>query len=451
MRLQKPETKGIELLAPAGDLEKLKIAVVYGADAVYFGGEEFSLRAGAGNLTLDEMREGIAFAHERGRKCYLTLNIFAHNEDVAPLEEYLEKIKTLDIDAFLVSDPGVLRLLKKHIPDAEIHLSTQANMTNYVTAGFWADMGVKRLVLARELTIDEIREIRENIPEDMELEAFVHGAMCISYSGRCLLSNFLNQRDANRGECSHPCRWKYALVEEKRPGEYLPVEEDGRGTYFMNSGDLCMIEHIPELIRAGVCSAKIEGRMKSVFYVATVVRAYRQAIDDYYEKACGQWEKGNSEEIGSREEEIGLSEEKNGSAENDEARTSDYRVDPEVLSELMKASHRKFTTGFFFNKPTGEDQNYITSDYEREYSFLGMIKSERDEDGFALVQQRNKIIVGDIVEVFGPGKGFFQQKITEMIDAETGEPITEAPHPKQMLKIRFDEEVGMDHMLRKAM
>ena len=274
--------KKMELLAPAGDLEKLKIACVYGADAVYFGGEMFSLRAGAGNMTIEEMKEGIAFAHERGVKCYLTINIFAHNEDIEPLTEYLHKIKDMDLDAYIVSDPGIIDLIQEINPDAEIHLSTQANMTNYRTANFWYKMGVKRIVLAREMTFEEIHEIREKIPADMELESFVHGAMCISYSGRCLLSNFMIERDANRGACAHPCRWKYSLVEEQRPGEYYPVEEDGRGTYILNSRDLCMIEHIPQLAEAGIVSAKIEGRMKSIFYVASLVSAYRKAIDAYY-------------------------------------------------------------------------------------------------------------------------------------------------------------------------
>ena len=251
--------KKIELLAPAGDLEKLKIAVLYGADAVYFGGEVFSLRAGAGNLTIDEMKEGIAFAHERGVKCYLTINIFAHNRDIQPLREYLGKIKELNIDAFIVSDPGIICLIQEIIPDAEIHLSTQANMTNYQTANFWYNIGVKRIVLARELSFEEMAEIRQNTPEDLEYEAFVHGAMCISYSGRCLLSNFMIERDANQGMCAHPCRWKYALVEEQRPGQYYPIEEDDRGTYILNSRDLCMIEYIPQLVESGLASLKIEG------------------------------------------------------------------------------------------------------------------------------------------------------------------------------------------------
>ena len=402
-----------ELLAPAGDLEKLKTAVIYGADAVYFGGEMFSLRAGAGNLTIEEMKEGIEFAHKRGKRCYLTLNIFAHNEDIEPLAAYLENIAPIGIDAFIVSDPGVIDLLQEKIPDAEIHLSTQANMTNYRTASFWHKMGVKRLVLARELTFPEIRQIREKLPGEMELEAFVHGAMCISYSGRCLLSNFMIERDANRGMCAHPCRWKYSLVEEKRPGEYYPVEEDDRGTYILNSRDLCMIEHIPEIAESGIMSAKIEGRMKSVFYVATIVHAYRQAIDAYFADPEG------------------------------------YRFQPEWMSELKKVSHREFTTGFYFNQPTNRDQNYQTSAYTREYSFVGLVKHYDPETGFALVEQRNKMTVGEEIEVFGPDINFFTQKVSEMYDAETGERLESAPHPQQLLKMKMDHPVKDNYILRK--
>lgn len=402
-----------ELLAPAGDLEKLKTAVIYGADAVYFGGEMFSLRAGAGNLTIEEMKEGIAFAHERGKRCYLTLNIFAHNEDIEPLTAYLEEIAPIGIDAFLVSDPGVLDLLREKIPDAEVHLSTQANMTNYRTASFWHKMGVKRLVLARELTFPEIRQIRDKLPEEMELEAFVHGAMCISYSGRCLLSNFMIERDANRGMCAHPCRWKYSLVEEKRPGEYYPVEEDDRGTYILNSRDLCMIEHIPEIVESGIMSAKIEGRMKSVFYVATIVHAYRQAIDAYFADPEG------------------------------------YRFQPEWMSELKKVSHREFTTGFYFNQPTNRDQNYQTSAYTREYSFVGLVKGYDSETGFALVEQRNKMSVGEEIEIFGPDIDFFIQEVSEMYDAETGEQLESAPHPQQLLKMKMACPVKENYILRK--
>lgn len=271
-----------ELLAPAGDLEKLKIAALYGADAVYFGGELFSLRAGAGNMSLAEMTEGIAFCHAPWRQMLSGDEYLRAQRDIEPLRDYLNKIKDLDLDAFIVSDPGVITMIQEIIPQAEIHLSTQANMTNYETAKFWHRMGVKRIVLARELTFEEIREIRRQTPETLEFEAFVHGAMCISYSGRCLLSNFMIERDANRGQCAHPCRWKYALVEEQRPGQYYPIEEDERGTYILNSRDLCMIESIPELVEAGISSLKIEGRMKSVFYVATVVAAYRKAIDAYF-------------------------------------------------------------------------------------------------------------------------------------------------------------------------
>ncbi|MBR6015082.1 MAG: U32 family peptidase, partial [Firmicutes bacterium] len=332
--------KKVELLAPAGDLEKFKIACIYGADAVYFGGEMFSLRSGAGNLTVDEIKEAVAFAHERGVKAHMTMNIFAHNEDILPLKEYLMTIKNIPIDAFIVSDPGVATLIREVIPNAELHLSTQANMTNYQTAKFWVDsLGFKRIVLARELTMKEIREIRSELPAEIELESFVQGAMCISYSGRCLLSNFMIERDANRGACAHPCRWKYALVEEQRPGQYYPIEEDDRGTYILNSRDLCMIEHIPELIDTGIASFKIEGRMKSIFYVATIVSAYRRAIDAYYADPKG------------------------------------YKFDPAWMSELKKVSHREFTTGFYFDKPTNKDQNYQTSAYTRDYSFTGLVRS----------------------------------------------------------------------------
>ena len=406
--------ENFELLAPAGDLEKLKIAIIYGADAVYFGGEMFSLRAGAGNLSIDEMKEGIRFAHERGKRCYLTINIFAHNEDIGPLTDYLEQIKNIGIDAFIVSDPGIVDLIQEIIPVAEIHLSTQANMTNFRTARFWHKMGVKRLVLARELTFTEIKEIRKNIPSDMEIEAFVHGAMCISYSGRCLLSNFMIERDANRGMCAHPCRWKYSLVEEKRPGEYYPVEEDERGTYILNSRDLCMIEHLDKIVESGIMSAKVEGRMKSVFYVATVIHAYRQAIDAYFA---------------------------------DPAR---YEFKAEWLTELKKVSHREFTTGFYFDKPTNQDQNYQTSAYTREYSFVGIVKSYDSATGYAVVEQRNKMTLGDEIEVFGPDIPFFKQALESMYDAESGEPLESAPHPQQVLRIKMDQPVKENYILRKA-
>lgn len=402
----------IELLAPAGDLEKLKTAVDYGADAVYFGGELFSLRAGAGNLNIADMKEGIAYAHERDARCYLALNIFAHNDDILPLEDYLIKIKALDIDAFIVSDPGIILMIREILPDAEIHLSTQANMTNYKTAAFWQQQGVKRIVLARELTFREIRELREKMPQEMEFEAFVQGAMCISYSGRCLLSNFMIERDANRGQCAHPCRWKYALVEEQRPGEYYPVEEDERGTYILNSRDLCMIEHIPELIEAGIASAKIEGRMKSSFYVATIVGAYRRAIDAYYEDP------------------------------------EHYTFQESWMRELKKVSHREFTTGFYFNQPTNKDQNYQTSAYTREYSFIGVVKNYDPVTKMAVVEQRNKMTVGEEIEVFGPYTDYFSQKLKVLLDEE-GNPLESAPHPQQILQIKMERPVAKNFMLRK--
>ena len=403
----------IELLAPAGDLEKLKIAIEYGADAVYFGGQMFSLRAGAGGFTKEDMIEGLEFAHERGKKCYMTLNIFAHNEDIKPLTEYLHSIKELPIDAFLISDPGIMALIKDIIPNAEIHLSTQANMTNYATANFWYNMGLKRLVLARELSLVEIEELMKNIPEDLEIEAFVHGAMCISYSGRCLLSNFMADRDSNRGRCAHPCRWKYALQEEKRPGEYYPIEEDERGTYIMNSKDLCMIEHIEDLAKSNIASAKIEGRNKSIFYLAIVIGAYRRAIDAYYE---GRYDGAEKEQC---------------------------------LIELSKASHREFTTGFYYEKADEDAQNYKSSSYVREYSFVGMIKGYDEETSMAIVEQRNKMLIGDTVEIFGPDCRAFDQIITEMYDLETGEALKSAPHPQQMLKIKVDRPVKVNYMMRK--
>ncbi len=402
----------IELLAPAGDLEKLKAAVDYGADAVYFGGELFSPRAGAGNFSRDEMREGIEYAHAKGVKCYLTINIFAHNSDVEPLMEYLNDIKDMEIDAFIVSDPGIMFMITEVMPDAEIHLSTQANMTNYKTAEFWMSQGVKRIVLARELTFDEILELREKLPPEMEFEAFVQGAMCISYSGRCLLSNFMIERDANRGACAHPCRWKYALVEEQRPGEYYPIEEDERGTYILNSRDLCMIDHISDLVNAGIASAKIEGRMKSAFYVATVVGAYRRAIDAYYEDP------------------------------------ENYEFKDEWMKELKKVSHREFTTGFYYNQPTNKDQDYLTSAYTREYTFIGVVRDYDPDTGMATVEQRNKMSLGEDIEVFGPYTDFFEQKLEIMLNEE-GEPIESAPHPQQIIKIKMEHPVKENFMLRK--
>ena len=401
----------IELLAPCGDLEKLKTAITYGADAVYLGGEIGSLRAGAGNFSAEEMAAGIAYAHERGKKCHIALNIYPHNDDLKPLEDYVKRTALLGPDAFIVSDPGTIEMVKEYAPEAEIHLSTQANMTNYRTANFWYKQGVKRIVCAREMTLKEIRELRDHIPDDMEIEAFCHGAMCISYSGRCLLSNFMTQRDANRGACSHPCRWKYSLVEEKRPGEYYPIEEDDRGTYIMNSKDMCMLEHIDDMAKAGITSMKIEGRMKSMYYVAVTVGAYRKALDAYL-GAPDTWQ-----------------------------------PDPTWMEELLKASHRQFTTGFYYDRPGGTEQNYRTSAYERSYTFSGVVRDFNEKTGEAVVEQRNKMVVGDPVEIFGPDVEPFVQ-IIESMKNEKGEPIDAAPHAQQIILIKTERPVKKGCMLR---
>ena len=407
--------KKTELLAPAGDLEKLKIAVLYGADAVYIGGEEYSLRAKAKNFTEEQMKEGIEFAHSHGAKVYVTANIYAHNSDFEGMAEYFKKIEALGADAILISDLGVFSVAREAVPNMEIHVSTQANNTNYMSANMWCKLGARRVVVARELSFKEIKTIRENIPADMDIEAFVHGAMCISYSGRCLLSNYLSGRDANKGECVHACRWKYYLMEETRPGEYMPVVENERGTYIYNSKDLCMIEHIPELIDAGVQSFKIEGRMKTPFYVGTVVKAYRQAIDDCLKDRA-------------------LYESK-----------KEY-----YLEEVSKASHREYTTGFYYRKPDGNEQVYTNNSYIRDYDFIGMVEEDYDEStGCAVVMQRNKFEVGDEIEVM-PAKGeSWKMTVTKMWN-EDGEEVMSAPHPQQLLKVKFDKPVKKHDMLRKA-
>lgn len=405
----------IELLAPAGDLEKLKIALLYGADAVYIGGEAYGLRAKAKNFDLEKMKEGIEFAHARGAKVYVTANIFAHNDDFEGMAEYFKNLEKIGADALLISDLGVFSVAKEAVPNMEIHVSTQANNTNHKGASMWYKLGAKRVVVARELSIKEITDVRKNIPEDMDIEAFVHGAMCISYSGRCLLSNYLNGRDANKGECAHPCRWKYRLVEETRPGEYMPVVENERGTYIYNSKDLCMIMHIPELVQAGVMSFKIEGRMKTAFYVGTVVKIYREAIDDYLK----------------------------------DPKLYESKLDY-YIEEVSKASHRDFTTAFYFGKPDGEQQVYTNNTYIRGYDFIGMVQEDYDEEtGCAVVMQRNKFVVGDEIEVM-PAVGEAWQMVIEKMWNEDGAPIESAPHPQQILKVQFPKAVTKYDMLRKA-
>ncbi len=403
----------VELLAPAGDLERLKVAFEYGADAVYLGGEQFGMRTAAKNFTIEDIKEGADFAHERGKKVFVTVNIIPHNEDFEGFEDYLRDLESAGVDALIASDPGVIDLIKSTIPNMEIHLSTQANTTNYRSANFWYKQGVKRVVVAREMSFKEIKEIRENIPKEMDIEAFMHGAMCISYSGRCLISNYMTGRDANRGSCAQSCRWKYSLVEEKRPGEYFPIYEDERGTFFFNSKDLCMIEYIPELIESGITSLKIEGRMKTAYYVATVVRAYRMAIDAYYKDP------------------------------------ENWKFNPIWLEELKKGSHRHFTTGFYNDKPGDEEQNYASASYVRNFDFIGIVLEDRDENGFVTVEQRNKMMLGDEIEIMGPYTDTINTTITEMYN-EDGEAIESAPHPRQIVKMKFPEVVGRNFILRKA-
>lgn len=400
-----------ELLAPAGNLEKLKKAFLYGADAVYIGGEEFSLRVAAENFTLDEMKEGIAYAHERGGKVYLTANIIPHNEDIDAYGEYLLQVKDIGLDGVILSDLGMFQVTKELAPELEIHVSTQANNVNYKSARMWHKLGAKRVILAREMSLAEIKEIRERIPEDLELEAFVHGAMCISYSGRCLLSNYMAGRDSNQGNCAHPCRWKYYLMEEQRPGEYMPVFENERGTFIYNSKDLCMIEHMDKLIESGLSSFKIEGRVKSEYYVATVVRAYRQAIDAYF------------------------------------ADPEHYTVNPEWLEEIKKVSHRDYTTGFYFGKPGATEQNYATSSYIRDYEMVGIVVGYHPETKLAEVIQKNRFFKGGTVEFVRPVGKFFSQTITELYD-ENGVPLEVANRPQSKVFVKTEEPVETDTFLR---
>ena len=401
-----------ELLAPAGNLEKLKIAIIYGADAVYLGGENFGLRAGAKNFTLKQLAEGIKFAHDRGKRVYLTLNIISHNEDLVGLPKYVAKLKELDLDAVIISDPGVLKIVKNIIPEMEIHLSTQASTTNYAAVNFWYEQGIRRIILARELSLKEIEEIIKKSPLDIKIETFVHGAMCISYSGRCLLSNYMVGRDANRGDCAQSCRWRYYLMEETRPGEYFPVYEDKRGTYIFNSKDLCMIEHLPSLIEAGISVFKIEGRMKSSYYVGTVVKAYRHLIDSYLSKL------------------------------------KEYYCDEKWVDEIKKVSHRCFTSGFYFAKPGGEEQRYDSSVYIKTYDFSGLILDYNKSNQIATIEQKNRIFVGDEIEIFGPDDDFFTQKIEKMWDEE-GEEIKVAPHAKQIIRIQMAKPVKPWYIIRK--
>ena len=399
-----------ELLAPAGNMEKLKMALLYGADAVYLGGKAFGLRAFGGNFTNEELQEAVDFAHKLGKKIYVTVNIFPHNSDIAKLPAYLTFLNEIKVDAILVADLGVFTLAKEYAPDVELHISTQANNTNWAAVNAWAELGASRVVLAREMSLEEIKEIREKC--SVELEMFVHGAMCISYSGRCLMSNYLTGRDANRGSCAQPCRWNYALVEEKRPGQYFPVLEDERGTYIFNSKDMCLLPYLPDVIASGVVSLKIEGRMKSVHYAASVVKAYREAIDSYF------------------------------------AAPEQFEVKKEWVEELDKVSHRAYTTGFYYGRPTEKDQIYGTSSYTQTSDFVGLVLDYDEKTGFATVEQRNNMKVGQEIEIFQPHLAGYRQILQEMYNDE-GEAIQVAPHPQQIVKIRMDKPVEPYGILRR--
>lgn len=401
-----------ELLVPAGSLEVFRVAVLYGADAVYIGGEAFGLRAKAKNFSFEDMKEAVKFAHERGVRVYVTANILAHNDDLDEVESYFKELGEVGVDALIISDPGVFMIAKRVLPNMELHVSTQANNTNYGTYRFWHELGAKRVVAARELSLKELKRIRAEIPDEMEIEAFVHGAMCISYSGRCLLSNFLTGRDANQGACTHPCRWKYSLMEETRPGEYFPVEETERGTFIFNSKDLCMIEHIPELVEAGIDSFKIEGRMKTALYVATVARTYRKALDDY---AKGR--------------------------EVYEANLPWYR------EEIAKCTYREYTTGFFFGKPGADAQIYDSNTYVKNYTYLGLI-GEDVRDGLYPFEQRNKFSVGDAIEIMKPNGENLEVIVRRLVD-EDGNDVESAPHPKQKLWIDVDAPLAPWDILRR--
>lgn len=401
-----------ELLCPAKDLEVLKTAVNFGADAVYIGGEAYSLRAKARNFPPEDMAEGIRCAHEHDVRVYVTANIFAHNGDLAGAERYFDELEELRPDAVIVADPGMFDLAREHCPDVEVHISTQAGSTNAGTFRFWHRLGAKRVVCARELSLAEIRKIREETPEDLEIEAFVHGAMCISYSGRCLLSSYFTGRDANRGACTHPCRWRYAVMEESRPGEFLPIEENDRGTFLFNSRDLCMIDHIPDLVRAGISSFKIEGRMKNALYVAAAARTYRQAIDDFLED--------EDRYLGNLDH---------------------YR------EEIRRCTYRKFTTGFYYGRPGADDMIYGSNTYEHEAVWLGIVEELRD--GLVRFTQRNKFCTGDVIEIMKPDGRNAAARVLRLVTPE-GEDVPDARHPQQVLYAELSEEAAVGDILRTA-
>lgn len=400
-----------EILAPAGNLEKLVTAIDFGADAVYLGGSKLNLRALSDNFDVEDLKKGIKYAHDRGRKVYVTINVFAHNEDLIGLEDYLKELYEIGVDAIIVSDPGIIMTAREVAPNLEIHLSTQANNVNYKSAEFWHKNGVERIVLARELSLDEIKELRSKLLQSCKLEAFVHGSMCMAYSGRCLLSNYMTGRDSNRGVCSQPCRYKYNIVEEKRPGEYFPVHEDERGTYIFNSKDLCMIEHIPELIEAGIDSFKIEGRMKSTFYVASVVKAYREAVDAYF------------------------------------LNPKEYKLNSKWMEYLMKPSHRQYSTGFYFGET--DKQIYESSSYIREYDIIGVVKEYDEQNNIATIEQKNRVFNEDIVEVLRPEGDSFEVTLKDMRN-KNGESIEAARNAEMIFTVIADIKLRAKDILIKS-
>ena len=404
--------KKIELLAPAGDIKKLKTAVEYGADAVYLGGESFGLRKASKNFSMEDIKWATDYLHERGKKIHVTLNIIPHNHDMEGVEDYIKDLYEIGVDALIVADPGMFMKVKEVAPDFPIHISTQGSVTNVETVKFWQKLGAERVVMARELSLKEVADIIKEVGDSIEVETFAHGAMCMSYSGRCLLSNYMTGRDANMGDCAQPCRYKYHLVEEKRPGEYFPIEEHDEGTFIMNSKDLCMIEHIDEMIEAGIASLKIEGRVKSEYYLATVIRSYRMAIDAYYRDP------------------------------------ENYKYDPSLLEEIKKVSHRDFTTGFFFGQANENSQVYKDNSYIRGYDFVGIVLDYDEDTKIATIEQRNRVFVGEEIEIFGPGVKHFDYKIEKMLDDKDRE-IDVANKAKQIFKIKIDQPIKKGFILRR--
>ena len=401
-----------ELLAPAGDRERLESALMFGADAVYLGGDAFGMRAAPQNFNFEQLEEAVKLCHAKGVKVYLTCNTLARNDEILKLPEYLEKWAEIGVDAFIVADIGVLSLCKKYAPNVPIHISTQAGIVNYVTANEFYNMGASRVVTARELSIHEIAEIRAKVPKDLEIECFIHGAMCVSFSGRCLLSNYLVNRDANRGECAQPCRWEYAIMEVKRDGMYFPIQDSKEGTYILNSKDMCMIEHIPDLVNAGISSFKIEGRAKSAYYAAVITNAYRMAIDEYLKNP-----------------------------------SDDFKTPQWIVDECYKVSYREYCTGFYYNAPNEDANISFDGGYKRHYDVMAQVKECKD--GFIIAEQRNKFSRGDELDALMPGEKPVVFTANELFDGNDNE-IESAPHPMMTVKIKSDLVFPEGTLLRKG-